>query len=66
MDDDADQLENPPSFLKDGEHDELIFSKCGDLYKILGYRVTTTDLTKWKLAQARKGRVEIPLAKSME
>ena len=56
----ADQLENPPSVLKDGEHDELLFPECGDLFKLVGYRGTMVDLTKWKLEQASKGREGIP------
>ena len=59
-------MENTPYFLKDGEHDELLCPKCGDLFKIAGYRVTMVDLTMWKLAQARHGREEIPPTKSME
>ena len=62
----ADQLENPPSFLKDGEHDELLCPECEDIFKLARYRVTMVDLTAWKLAQARHGREEIPLAESME
>ena len=62
----ADQLENPPSVLKDGEHDELLSPECGDLFKLVGYRVAMVDLTTWKLIKARHGREEIPPAESME
>ena len=60
------QLENPPSVLKDGEHDELLCPECGYLFKLAGYRITMVDLTSWKLAQARRGREEIPPAEFME
>ena len=56
MDEVGDQLGNPPSVLKDGEHDELLCPECGDLFKLAGYIVTMVDLTAWKLAQARQGR----------
>ena len=61
-----DQLDNPPSIWKNGEHDELLFPECGDLFKLAGYRVSMVDLIVWKFAQARKGREKIPPAESME
>ena len=59
-------MENPPSILKDGEHDEPLCPKCGHLFKIVGYRFTRVDLTTWKLAQERQGRKEIRPAELME
>ena len=60
MADVVDQLENPPSFSNIGEHDELLCPKCGDLFKISGYKVTMVEVLAWKLAQPRKGRSELP------
>ena len=60
MADVVDQLENPPSFSNIGEHDELLCSKCEDLFKILGYKVTMVEVLAWKLGQSRQGRSEIP------
>ena len=56
----VDQLENPPSFSKIGEHDELLCPKCGDLLKISGYKDTMVEVLAWKLAQSRQGKNEIP------
>ena len=56
----VEQLENSSSFSKIGEHDELLCPKCGDLFKISGYKVTMVEVLAWKLAQSRQGRSEIP------
>ena len=62
----VDQLENPPSFSNIGEHDELLCPKCGDLFKISGYKVTMVELSAWKLAQSRLVGSEISTTELME
>ena len=57
----ADQFEKPPSFFKSGENAELLCPKCGDLFKISGYKVAKMEVSSWKQAHSIQGGGETPI-----
>ena len=51
----ANRFENPLSIL---EKEELLCPKCGDLFKLSGYKVEKVEIKAWKLAHSGQRRDE--------